>query len=139
MLYEILHSIKNFFDRDKYGNFFGRHDGIWTIQDGKLDIDFIKPNQYFRIYGSVFNDGVYKFTGDLYFDNDETFEGVIFELRIPADFLKLVEEIESFQAKYGEASPYISESFGGYTYNKGTREVSWRESFGNRLRTWRKI
>ena len=34
------------------------HTGDYTIKNGAIDLDFISKNQYFRIVGSKFNDGI---------------------------------------------------------------------------------
>ena len=101
------------------------------------------PNQYFRIVGSVLNDGVYCY-GDTLELFDETFTGEIWALAIPPDLLKLADEITDFMAS-DEAKPsaYTAESFDGYSYTKATDSdgvgVSWQTVFAKRLRRWRKI
>lgn len=149
MLYEICLELRNFFDRGQ-----PKLIGGIDIAEGKIRqtefTDLIQENQYFRITGSVFNDGVYQYTDDLTL-TDETFTGTIQLMAIPKDFLAVVKEIEDWQAKYGVAtspalSPYSSESFGGYSYSKGSAGSengasgsSWQGVFGNRLNHWRKI
>lgn len=136
MLFEIMNRINNFFVIESYK-------GVWTIEDGRIVLPFVQKNQYFRIYGSVFNDGVYKMNDYLTLQ-DETFEGVISGLAIPNSFLELVSEIEQWQVKYADAvTPYSSESFADYSYsiskNDKGQSVSWYDAFSKRLSTYRKV
>jgi hypothetical protein len=143
MLNELCQELKNWFDRGQ-----PRIHGAFEIQDGKIiDTDFtdvIKPNQYFRIIGSVFNDGVYKYTNDLELD-DELFIGSIWLMAVPKDVIALSDEIDAWMTKYGDAvnTPYSSESFGGYSYSKiggdSSTGSSWQTVFAARLNKWRKI
>ena len=137
MLTEILAYLRNDFVREI-------HKGTFEIVGGNIaPLDFLIPNQYFRIVGSVLNDGVYCY-GDTFDLLDETFTGEIWVLAIPLDLLKLADEINDFMAS-DEAKPsaYTSESFDGYSYTKATDSdgvgVSWQAVFAKRLRRWRKI
>lgn len=143
MLEQILDYIHNYFEKE-------RRMGLFHIVDGYLveGGGFLQNNQYFKIKGSVFNDGVHQFSlGDL---TDETFVGEVWAMAVPPTLIALLSEIEEWQRKYGETvlSPYTSESFGGYSYTKaqgtGTNgEVlpgaTWQSVFGSRLNHWRKI
>lgn len=140
MLEEIMRYLKNWFLVPG-----GVHLDTYTIEDGELTLSFLQDGQYFRIVGSVFNDGVYKY-GDELDLTDETFDGAVWALAIPQTFLSLVPEIEAWQTKNADsvASPYTSESFGGYSYTKATDSetggsVTWQSAFRSRLSKWRKI
>ena len=137
MLTEICTNLKNFFanDEDKH------YQKNITIADGILTPSFdIKQNQYYRIIGSTFNDGVHRFGDATDVLVDETFDGSVWLMSVPKSFLDLVSEIEDYQAKYGQATPYVSESFGGYSYSKSdSAAASWQHAFGTRLNAWRKI
>ena len=137
MLTEICTHLHNFFvrDEDKY-----YRKGI-TISDGILTPSFdIKQNQYYRIIGSTFNDGVHRFGDATDVSVDEVFDGSVWLMAVPKSFLDLVREIEDYQAKYGQATPYVSESFGGYSYSKSDgAATSWQHAFSTRLNAWRKI
>lgn len=143
MLNEICRELRNWFDREKpkmYGRF--------TISSGKItDSTFlavIQENQYFRIVGSVFNDGIYKYDNELNLE-DETFDGAIWLLAIPQEIIDLDAEVTAWIAKYGDAvsTPYNSESFGGYSYSKANSAsgaaTSWQSAFAEKLNLWRKI
>ena len=137
MLTEICTHLHNFFARDEDKHY---QKGI-TIADGILTPSFnIKPNQYYRIIGSTFNDGVHKFGDDTDVLTDEVFDGSVWLMSVPKSFLDLASEIEDYQARYGQATPYTSESFGGYSYSKAdSAATSWQHAFGTRLNAWRKI
>lgn len=143
MLEEVLRAIKNYFIREV-------RRGTFSIVGGSLDADFIATGQYFKIEGSVLNDGVYQWpTNKL---SNETFTGEVWALAVPKAVSALAEDVEAWQQKYGTAdsaamSPYNSESFGGYSYTKsvgssgsgGAGGVSWQSVFAARLNEWRKI
>lgn len=139
---DICAECKNYFDTERvFGEF--------TISDGTISpLDFVKEGQYFRILGSEFNDGVYKNTSeDLAELENETFDGAIWVMAVPKKVLDLVREINEWQDKYGEvvASPYTSESFGGYSYSKQSSvndsidSSDWRVAFKSNLKRWRKL
>lgn len=146
MLNEICQELRNWFDRGQ-----PRLHGAFEISGGKIvDTDFtsiIQPNQYFRIIGSVFNDGVYKYTNELVL-NDEIFVGSVWLMAIPKEVVDLASEISAWITKYGDSvnSPYQSESFGGYSYtkasagsNSNSSGPTWQSIFASRLNMWRKI
>ena len=121
------------------------HEGTFTVENGSITLPFLRTNQYFRICGSVFNDGLHQYPlTDL---TDETFTGTVWALAVPKAVVTLSEDIASWQEKNGEAvaSPYQSESFGGYSYTKrsagsdsGTLN-GWQDAFRGRLNDWRKL
>ena len=147
MLTEICSYLKNYFDFNMpkyYGNF--------EIIEGSLTPDVgILPGQYYRIIGSVFNDGVWKYGEDTL--TDESFNGSVWLMAVPPDLIGIMSDISDWQAKYGSVdsenmSPYSSESFGGYSYSKGpggsgdgngTFANSWQSVFASRLRRWKKL
>ena len=122
----------------------GIHEDTYTIKGGGITLPFLQNGQYFRICGSVFNDGLHQYPeGDL---KTETFDGTVWALAVPQAVIDLAAEIEAWQKKNGDASvsPYQSESFGGYSYSKATdsatgRAVTWQTAFRSRLNAWRKL
>lgn len=133
MLEEVMVHIKNFFPTEL------SEEAEYTITEGTISLQFVSNGQYIRIEGSTMNDGVYKYpvTGL----TNETFKGVITVLAPPKSFLDLVDEISTYNATY-KATPYQSESFGGYSYSKtsvGSGSGSWCDAFRSRLNVWRKI
>ena len=130
----------------------GVHRGTFEIVNGQLQCDFLKNDQYFRISGSVFNDGVWKYGYDELLT--EKFDGEVWEMAVPMGLRSLLSEIETWNEKYGAAdsgnmSPYASESFNNYSYTKatitradgssGTAPMTWKEVFADRLNRWRKL
>lgn len=123
----------------------GVHHGTYTIKGGEITLPFLQEGQYFRIIGSVFNDGVYKNDSELIL-KDEEFSGTVWALAIPSALIGVVGEIESWQEKNGAAlnGPYQSESFQGYSYtlksgNGANSGVTWQNAFASRLNAWRKL
>ena len=122
----------------------GIHEGTYTIEDGGIALPFLANGQYFRICGSVFNDGLHQYpASDL---KAEAFEGTVWALAVPQAVIELASEIEAWQEKNGDASvsPYQSESFGGYSYSKATDSasggaVTWQSAFRSRLNNYRKL
>lgn len=143
MLEEVLRSLNNWFERDYATGVFEIAGGSIGLPDGLL-----LDGQYFRIEGSVFNDGLHQWPAvDL---RDETFTGEIAALAVPKAVIDLAARIEEWQTKYGKAaeSPYQSESFGGYSYTKasggGSQNGSqggytWQSAFRPELNRWRKL
>ena len=119
------------------------HQGTFSIESGGLSLSFLQPGQYFRVKGSVFNDGVHQYGDTL---EDETFTGTIWAMRIPPSVIELAGEIDSWMEKNKDAvqSPYQSESWGGYAYSlkSGGGEsgaLDWRTVFAGNLNRWRKL
>ena len=117
----------------------GRYDDTYTIEDGGIALPFLVDGQYFRIVGSLFNDGVYQYPAeDL---TDETFTGTVWALAVPRQLANLADEIKAWAVK-NQPSAYTSESFGGYSYSKATNSkgvaVGWRDVFAAQLAPWKK-
>lgn len=142
MLEQVLAHLKNWFLLPD-----GVHPGTYTIENGGITLPFLQAGQYFRILGSVFNDGLYRYGDDMPALQDETFSGAVWALAVPKAVLDLSEEISAWQEKYGNTadSPYTSESFGGYSYTKaggagdGMTAGGWQGVFQSRLDRWRKL
>ena len=138
MLTEICAEIRNYFEVLN-----GRHFGTFTISGGSIaPLNFLQEGQYFRIVGSVFNDGVYQYPAASL--TDEVFEGAVWAMAVPPTLIALAAEIEEYnKGDAGKASPYTSESFGGYSYTKATdangAPIGWQKAFASRLNRWRKL
>lgn len=136
MLDEILAEIRNYFVVKV-------HSGDFEVIGGKLSpLDFLQNGQYFKIHGSIFNDGVYRYPESGLVD--ETFSGEIWALAVPPTLIALVADIEDYEKKAKEnVSPFESESFGGYSYTKATdgngSPLTWKTVFAKKLNRWRKI
>lgn len=141
---DFCEELHNWFDVDRIFGTFTISNGEITVLDG-----YLQENQYFRIVGSVFNDGVYKYPSNELID--ETFDGAVWAMAVPPAAIALFERIKDWDSKYSQSeaanSPFQSESFGGYSYSKGYNSsvngsdttVSWQKQFKSRLNRWRKL
>lgn len=140
MLEQVLSEIHNWFQREIVP-------GEYTIENGSIALPFLQDGQYFRICGSVFNDGLHQYGPDMEALTDETFDGSIWALAVPKAVADLAGEIAVWQETYGSAvdSPYSSESFGGYSYTKASGaggsagSCGWQAVFRARLNPYRKL
>ena len=144
ILEEVLYHIHNWFERESISS-------NVRIEDGSLPASVsshLLEGQWYRIEGSVLNDGLHKHPADDL--TDETFEGTVTTLVIPRPLLRVAEDIAAWQEANGKAvdGPYASESFDGYSYslksdsgaNSGSGGLSgWRLAFRDRLNPFRKI
>ena len=142
VLTEICDYLNNYFWEKKIS-------GNFAIVDGAIEVPALKEGQYFRILGSTFNDGVYQYPAtDL---QDEEFNGYVWAMAVPQTVIALAADIEQWQAINGKAdsaalSPFNSESFGGYSYSKGSGSsvsggtaMTWQDAFAGRLNKYRKL
>ena len=145
ILTEVCDYLNNYFWEKKI-------QGTFVISDGEISVPNLKDGQYFRILGSTFNDGVHKYpiteTTKL---KDETFEGEIWAMAVPATVIAIASDIKEWQTLYGGASssamsPFNSESFAGYSYSKSGSgnansgsNATWQDIFGGRLNKYRKL
>lgn len=143
MLETILMHIHNWFPSGGYPlKQDTRNKGTHEIVAGDLKGSRLKPGQYYRIRGSVFNDGLHQYpAGDLI---DETFDGEVWALAIPKAVISLSEEVEAWREKNPETDK-TSESFGGYSYTRsgggaiGSSALSgWQGVFASRLNAYRR-
>lgn len=149
MLTELCKELNNWFDYNQ-----PRFYGDFVIQNGEFTKDMgLQDGQYFRVVGSVFNDGVHKMGDQTDVLIDEAFNGAVWAMAVPPDVIALASEITAWKNKYQSIesvamSPFQSESFGGYSYNKGGSGSSsgnvdlsgtWQGVFADRLNHWRKI
>lgn len=162
MMTELCQNLRNWFDRDQkkwHGRVTIRNNAITSFQNDRLQTTAAEPlelveNQYFRIIGSLFNDGVHKYLDPEDQLVDETFSGSIWAMAVPPAVVALCQDIEAWQEKYGSLdgalmSPFSSESFMGYSYtksqsanggsNSNSANISWENMFTSRLNAWRKI
>ena len=143
MLTLICDYLNNYFWRSKI-------EGTFTIENGSVSIPSLKENQYYRIVGSIFNEGIHKYpSSDL---EDEEFEGQVWAMAIPQDIIALASDLDEWLTKYGDVgsealSPFTSESFAGYSYSKNaggsdassaTGSNSWQSVFASRLMPYRR-
>ena len=126
----------------------GVHVGSYTVVDGALALPFLQNGQYYRIIGSVFNDGIHRYGALDDQLTPESFHGAVWALAIPQAVIAIAKEIEEWSAQNAAtvASPYQSESFGGYSYSKAApsgngvqKTLTWRNVFAAKLARWRKL
>ncbi len=141
MLEAVLTHLKNWFVVPC-----GVHEGIYTIENGNLELPSLQNGQYYRICGSIFNDGLHKYGDAEDKLQNETFTGTVWALAIPKAVIDLSEKIKEWQTKNGDAvvSPFTSESFGGYSYTKATdsttgAQATWETVFRSQLNPYRKL
>lgn len=120
--------------------------GNYEIVNGIIVLPFLQEGQFFRIVGSVFNDGVHCYNDPHDTLKSETFEGDIYPMCVTQTVLDLSERIDAWIAKNAEisASPFQSESWGGYSYslkskNGDSGDISWQSAFARELNRWRKM
>ena len=137
MLEQVLGEIHNWFVREVV-------EGDFTISGGQLllpDGPALQDGQYLRVVGSVLNDGLHQWpVADL---ADEEFHGEVWALAVPQEVQDLAGAIDDWDAK-NAPGPYVSESFGGYSYTRATngatgQAAGWRDRFRQELNRWRKV
>lgn len=152
MLTELCAYLRNYFLADNLKPDKYIHHGTFTVAGGQMQaLSFLVSGQYFRVIGSVFNDGVWQYrpAGEAPAMKDETFDGTIWAMSVPGDVLDLANEIEDWRAANADAlsSPYQSESFGGYSYSKasgggvggsGSGAYGWQDQFAARLAPYKR-
>ena len=138
MLTEICAELRNWFSTDA-----DKHFGKFEVSGGFIaPSDFLQEGQYFRIVGSVFNDGVHQYpASDL---TDEVFDGSIWAMRVPPDVVELSKDVQKFvESEDAKPSVFTSESFGGYSYSRATdghgKPAVWQNIFSKRLNKYRKV
>lgn len=145
MLTELCQYLRNWFELSK-------HNGDFTIKNGVIGFSNGKPlpllnNQYFRVIGSVFNDGVYQYGVEVLVD--EQFVGSVWAMAVPPAVIAISHEIEDWIKDNATVinSPFLSESFAGYSYTKGNNygsgssssPITWMSQFASRLNQYRKV
>lgn len=93
------------------------HDGVWQIHDGYLT--------------SRSDEGLF----------DEEFEGRVWYLDPPEDFLDLCKTIREYEEK-NPVGAYVQERFGEYSYMRNMRSgqgAGWQSVFGAALSPYRRM
>ena len=117
----------------------GYMDGSFRITGNKL-LD-VPDARYVYISGSMFHDGVWEvcqgyLTGrDVSGLGDEEFDGRVWFLNPPADFLDLCETIKVYEEK-NPVGALVQERFGEYSYMRNMRsgqEAGWQAVFRSAL------
>lgn len=143
MLTTLCKYLNNYFIHDRSAFHFGE----FEIEDGEFigGLEFLQDGQYFRICGSVFNDGVYKYPATGL--HDETFSGAIWAMSVPPEVEQLASDIADWITTNQAVldSPYQSESFGGYSYSKSAGGsgsdggvFGWQSQFASKLSLYKR-
>lgn len=137
MLEQVLGEIHNWFVREVISGEFEVVDGQLRMPGGRT----LQDGQYLRVVGSVFNDGLHRWPAAGLVD--EVFEGEVWALAVPQEVVDLAGAIDDWDAK-NAPGPYVSESFGGYSYTRTTngatgQAAGWRDRFRQELNRWRKV
>lgn len=134
----VMRQVRNYFEGEPLtGEFSIRGNGLSPAPDAP----------WVAVRGSKYHDGVFELMGD-YMQGlrddlpDETFEGAVYPLYPPDDFLMLCKDI----AAYDEKNPVgakMSESFGHYSYTRGTNgnggAVDWKAAYADQLIPYRRM
>lgn len=129
----VMRRVRNFFEREKI-------EGTFAISGGMLTPSPNAP--YWAISGSARYDGVWP-EKQLPIDREnETFEGVVWGLHPPEDFLQLCEEIQAYDQK-NPMGALQSETFADYSYTRASAGSSagggWESAFEARLIPYRRM
>ena len=121
-LYDLMNKCNNYFISD-YEN------GDFVIQGKVIELNgSYKVNQYIRIINSLFNDGIYKIVKidgkKIELDNgvDEEFNGYVCALRVPNDFIKLLDKINEYEKRIKKG--ISSESIPNYSISYNNEDYS---------------
>lgn len=113
--------------------------GTFRIVSGVPEIDGLQDGQYYRVQGSVFNDGLHQYGRDML--EDEMFSGTITPLAIPRAVVDISEEIAQWVVD-NPTTDKVSESFDGYSYTRSSGASGstggWQAAFAGRLAAWRR-
>lgn len=134
----VMRQVRNYFEREPMaGSFSITGNGLSPAPDAP----------FVAIRGSSYHDGVYELLGG-YLNGvreglpDETFEGCVFPLHPPDDFLMLCKDI----AQYDEKNPVgakMSESFGHYSYTRAGNgnggALDWQSAYALQLVPYRRM
>ena len=118
----------------------GKHAGAFAIASGVLSPDVgLIAGQYYRIKGSVLNDGLHQAGNPDDILMDERFTGEVWALAIPRAVQDMAEEIATWRESNPETDK-TSESFGGYSYSRAQSASGgvggWQAAFSGRLNAW---
>lgn len=133
----VMRAVRNFFAGDPMA-------GEFAISGNGLSPAPAAP--FVAIKGSRYHDGVYELH-DGYLQTeicreDETFDGLVYPLHPPDDFIMLCREIDEYAEK-NPAGGKASESFGHYSYTKASNGrgglMTWQDAYADRLIPYRRM
>ena len=137
----VMREIKNFFE-------ISREKGKFTIEDQTLTgfKGSYPVGSYIALTGSILNKGVYLLADNLItLENakNEAFDGIIYQLAPPPDFLALVEKIKAFNERTGVSDNVVSAKFGIESFTRATNAsgniAMWQDVFKAELSSFRRM
>ena len=143
----VLAYLRNWFERNPVTG--ERHvvRGAFAVEGGALKgvpDGLLADGQWLRVRGSRINDGLHRWPTEGL--KDERFVGEVWALRVPAEVEAVADEMAAWSEANAEAlaSPYQSESFGGYSYQLAGggadgAPATWQRHFAARLAPWRRL
>lgn len=123
---------------------------IFKIENGVISSEgMYNVGQYIKIEGSTLNNGVYKIESmagnkiNIKGLDNELFEGVIFGLAVPDNFINLMETINKHINTLPKNANEVSESFNNYSITVATgskgQPLQWQTIFSENINPFRQI
>ena len=131
----VMQEVHNFFERGSIS------DSI-SISGGVVSPDI--KTAYVYIKGSSYHDGLWEVAASSLVGDSfpaETFDGCVWLLCPPRDFLALCQQVAEFEAKT-PVGALQSESLEGYSYTSANGKngvLTWQEAFAGKLRHYRRM
>lgn len=133
----VMRRVRNYFER-------GYREGTFSIVGNVLSPAVDAP--MIAVTGSRYHDGVYASVNGIMsvegVKPDETFEGIVWKLYPPDDFLGLCKQISQYDDK-NPVGALASESFGDYSYTRGSDGqggvMGWDKAFADGLASYRRM
>lgn len=136
---QVMRQCRNYFE-------IGYIDGTFRITGNALSD--VPGGHWVYISGSLYHDGVWELcegylTGrDVSGLNDEEFDGRVWLLNPPPEFLDMCKAIKEYEEK-NPVGALVQEKFGEYSYMRGqagtARDASWQSAFGPSLAPYRRM
>ena len=116
-------------------------DGMWTVCGGVLTPEV--SDGLIAVAGSMRHNGVWRVEdGKIETDEDESWNGRVWRLAPPADFLALCGEIDRWRAEHPD-DVLKSERFGEYgcefATGKDGKPLGWQEVFAKQLQMYKRM
>lgn len=127
MLYEVMHSIRNFFIAESRTDYF-------EIKEGTIDLPFVFEGDLFIIEGSKRNDRkVYTYPATEL--KDEKFHGTVSLVTPPERLIQIAAEVKA-EVEKGKTPEWNAESFGNYSRSGYLGALG---KYKDELKNWRKL
>lgn len=120
-------------------------DASWTLHSTALTpTNALHPGDWIAITGALHNNGVFQLGQNCTIPGatDETWQGRVWLLAPPADFLTLAQEISAWAAQQGNGLA-VKETFGAYSRELATdgvgQPLTWQARFSRQLLPYRRM